>query len=155
MVIMPPLPLPAKVNALVFSLYSSAVCSALHLNPLVPPKVAAAQVWPPTTRVSPLGSGTAAADSRELLSEPTSRKVLVAVLKIWALALELVSVARLMIPPSLPPASPPATRMLPASGPGVLVGVAVGVPDAAVVAVAVAVAVGVAVTVDVGVVRHG
>jgi hypothetical protein len=36
-VILPPLPLPATVNALVFSLYSSEVCSALHWNPLVPP----------------------------------------------------------------------------------------------------------------------
>ena len=36
-VILPPLPLPANVNALVLSLYSSAVFSALHWNPLVPP----------------------------------------------------------------------------------------------------------------------
>jgi hypothetical protein len=34
-VITPPLPLPAKVNALVLSLYSSAVFSALHWKPLV------------------------------------------------------------------------------------------------------------------------
>ncbi len=30
-------PVPAKVNAWVFSLYNSDVCSALHWNPLVPP----------------------------------------------------------------------------------------------------------------------
>ena len=37
MVITPPLPLPAKVNALVVSLYSSAVFSALHWKPATPP----------------------------------------------------------------------------------------------------------------------
>src|SRR5580692_9219223 len=107
------------------------------------------QSWPPTIRVSPLGSTTAAADSRAVLRLPTSRKVLVAVLKTWAALLETVSVARLMMPPSLPPVSPPATRMLPASGPGVLVTVAVGplVPVAVEVAVAVAVAVAVNVAV--------
>src|ERR1700679_332940 len=36
-VITPPLPLPAKVNALVVSLYSSAVFSALHWKPATPP----------------------------------------------------------------------------------------------------------------------
>jgi hypothetical protein len=82
---------------------------------------------------------------------PTNRKVSVAVLKICAPGLELVEVARLMIPASLPPESPPATRMLPASGPGVLVAVAVGVEVAAVVEVAVAVAVDVDVAVEVAV----
>src|SRR5580692_10478250 len=111
------------------------------------------QSWPPTIRVSPLGSTTAAADSRAVLRLPTSRKVLVTVLKTWAELLETVSVARLMIPPSLPPVSPPATRILPASGPGVLVAVAVGpvVPVAVEVGVAVTVAVAVGVEVAVGV----
>ena len=36
-VIKPPLPLPATVNALVLSLYNSAVCSALHWKPLAEP----------------------------------------------------------------------------------------------------------------------
>src|SRR5580698_4262260 len=36
-VMTPPLPLPAKVNALVVSLYSSAVFSALHWKPATPP----------------------------------------------------------------------------------------------------------------------
>ena len=116
---------------------------------MVPPKLAAMQVCPPTIRVNPFGSGTATDDSRAVLSEPTDKKVLVAVLKISAPLLDTVSVARLMIPPSFPPVSPPATRMLPASGPGVLVGVADGVAVAAVVLVAVAVAVAVAVGVDV------
>jgi hypothetical protein len=100
-----------------------------------------------------LGSTTAAADSRAVLRLPTSRKVLVAVLKTWAELLETVSVARLMMPPSLPPVSPPATRTLPASGPGVLVAVAVGlvVPVAVEVGVAVTVAVAVGVEVAVGV----
>src|SRR5580704_19051607 len=111
------------------------------------------QSWPPTIRVSPLGSTTAAADSRAVLRLPTSRKVLVTVLKTWAELLETVSVARLMMPPSLPPVSPPATRTLPASGPGVLVAVAVGpvVPVAVEVGVAVTVAVAVGVEVGVGV----
>jgi hypothetical protein len=111
------------------------------------------QSWPPTIKVSPLGSTTAAADSRAVLRLPTSRKVLVAVLKTWAELLETVSVARLMMPPSLPPVSPPATRTLPASGPGVLVAVAVGlvVPVAVEVGVAVTVAVAVGVEVAVGV----
>ena len=136
MVIWPPLPLPASVKVLVVSLYSSAVCSASHSNPLLVPKVAVPHDCPPAISVSPLGSATAAADSRLVLRLPTSRKVLVAVLKICAPLLDMVEVARLIAPPSLPPTSPPATRMLPASGPGV--GVEVG-PPAVEVAVAVAV----------------
>src|SRR5208282_5241911 len=98
-------------------------------------------------RVSWLGSTIEAAASRAVLSEPTSVKALVAALKIWPPAVELVEVARLIAPPSLPPESPPATRMLPASGPGV------GDGDAPVVEVevAVAAAVEVAVPVDVAV----
>src|ERR1700678_1104797 len=108
---------------------------------------------PPTIRVRSLGSAMVADDSREVLRLPTKRKVSVAVLKICALLLETVEVARLMTPPSFPPVSPPATRILPASGPGVLVAVAVGpdVPVAVAVGVAVAVAVEVAVPVAVAV----
>src|ERR1700683_5284145 len=36
-VIKPPLPVPASVKVLVLSLYNSAVCSALHWKPLIPP----------------------------------------------------------------------------------------------------------------------
>jgi len=81
-VITPPLPLPAKVNALVLSLYSSAVFSESHSNPAVPPKLFAWQFSPPAIKVRLLGRTTTAADSRLVLRLPTSRKVSVAVLKI-------------------------------------------------------------------------
>ena len=99
-----------------------------------------------------MGSTTAAADSRGVLSDPTAVKVLVEVLKTCAAALDTVEVASSSTPSSLPPMSPPAIRMLPASGPGVLVGVAVGVEVVVAVAVAVAVAVRVVVAVAVAVV---
>ena len=135
-------------------MYNSAVFSAAHRKPLAPPNVDAAQVSPPTIRVSPLGSATDAADSRAVLSELTSWKQLADGLKSWALALDTVEVARWMLP-SRPPESPPAIRMLPDSddpnGVGTQVGVAVGVAVAVCVAVAVTVAVAVAVLVGVAV----
>ena len=69
-------------------MYSSAVCSEVHRNPLCPPTVAGSQSEPPATKVRLLGSAAAWIASRGRLIEPTCRKVLVAALKTWAPALD-------------------------------------------------------------------
>jgi hypothetical protein len=72
-----------NVNDCVLSSYSSAVFSVRHRKePIAPPYSDGPQSSPPTIRVFPLGSATAAADSRAVLRLPTFTNVSVLVSKI-------------------------------------------------------------------------